>query len=132
MDAPEKIWLYDEKPDEHFFRDNLFYPWPEKTCPPNDMPTVEYIRADIAQAMVATAYETMDWIAPEQPRKALEGLLKAEREKALREAAKAVAGVERSNLADSENVLPPDYFDEGTSAAYEAILALIDKDKADG
>lgn len=56
----------------------------------------EYIRKDVADAM-----------------------LKAEREKVLREVMSTI------------EVIPPDHFDEGTSAAFEAILALLSEDKTD-
>lgn len=49
-----------------------------------------------------------------------------ERNKALDEACELVATITRDELKDSEGVSPPDYFDEGTSAAYEAIRALKD------
>lgn len=48
------------------------------------------------------------------------------RNKALDEACELVATITRDELKDSEGVSPPDYFDEGTSAAYEAIRALKD------
>lgn len=41
-------------------------------------------------------------------------------------AAVIIEGVERQDLPDATGVLPPDRFDEGTSAAYEALLDATD------
>lgn len=41
-------------------------------------------------------------------------------------AAVIIEGVERQDFPDATGVLPPDRFDEGTSAAYEALLDATD------
>lgn len=58
---------------------------------------------------------------------ALRQQLAEARNKALDEAATLIETIIRDELKDSEGVCPPDYFDEGTSAAHESILALKDK-----
>lgn len=47
------------------------------------------------------------------------------RTKVMREALAIIAKIERDETADPDGILPPDRFDEGTSAAYEAIEDAI-------
>lgn len=79
----------------------------------------EDLKAETAKLTVACAtYEAEAAGLREQ--------LAGARGKALDEACELVATITRDALKDSEGVSPPDYFDEGTSAAYEAIRALKD------
>lgn len=144
MDASEKIWAWffvDSKRN-----DDMQGGWDDKP----DRKTTEYIRADIAQAMVAAAYEdaantyndlinlkaaaipgVVKGSVPDEARAALDALLKDEREKALREAAAVARGV--GGLPENTGSPPSDFNNEGynlaANDASDTILALIDKDK---
>lgn len=142
-DAPEKIWAY------HSDDIGLDYDGAEIVAYSKPQPhSQKYLRSDIAQAMIAAAYEDAAQMAspscvkqltPTDARAALDALLKAEREagereareKALREAAE-VAGVKPRK--GGKPVSGPHHagLRDGREEAKRLILALISKDTTDG
>ena len=61
------------------------------------------------------------WNANTPQTDALEAVRREARAEVWEEALILIAGIERDEGADTEGVLPPDRFDEGTSAAYETV-----------
>ena len=146
-DAPENIWAYA----------GAFKMWRE-TYPASRNPT-EYVRADVAQAMVAAAYEVAAYecagsnrgltvedvaddiraLTPIDARAALDAMLAKAREEremfawAMEAVAKAREDALREALqriADLKRGHSEDV-DEGQEQAYRAIEALIDRTAED-